>query len=363
MFQRNYSEIPRAGLAGLLLLWLAAPARAADHAAILLYHHFGSDTPPSTSVTLAQFDRHLDYLADNGYRVWPLTRIVAYLRARRSLPDKVVAITVDDAYVSVWRKAWPRLRARGWPFTVFVATDPVDRNLPAMMSWAQMRKMAASGLVTFANHSRSHDHLIRHHPGETGAQWQARVRADLQHAQSRLQQELHADTQLFAYPYGEYDRALRALVGELGYTAFGQQSGPVSDFADLLALPRYPMAGPYAALDSVREKLQAGPLPVVQARPDDPVLALEDTHPQLTVTLQPGSYRPDTLACYIPGQGRVQPRWLDAAHTRFEVRAPRPLPVGRSRYNCTAQTARGGGWLWYSQPWIRRNPDGSWYQD
>jgi peptidoglycan/xylan/chitin deacetylase (PgdA/CDA1 family) len=363
MFQRNFGLSPRAGLAGLLLLWLVLPARAADHAVILLYHHFGSDTPPSTSVTLEQFDRHLDLLANNGYRVWPLARIADHLRAHRTLPDKVVAITVDDAYVSVWREAWPRLRTRGWPFTVFVATDPVDRNLSAMMSWAQMREMAATGLVTFANHSRTHDHLIRRRPDESRAQWRARVRADLQHAQSRLQQELHAAPRLFAYPYGEYDRALRTLVGDLGYTAFGQQSGPASVYSDLLALPRYPLAEQYADLDAVREKLQAGALPVVRVRPDDPLLAVDDARPRLTVTLQPGGYDPDTLACYISGQGRVQPRWLDAAHTRFEVRAPRPLPAGRSRYNCTAQTASGGGWLWYSQPWIRRNPDGSWYRE
>ena len=32
---------------------------------------------------------------------------------RKPLPDRVVAITVDDAYISVYRAAWPRLHARG----------------------------------------------------------------------------------------------------------------------------------------------------------------------------------------------------------------------------------------------------------
>ena len=346
----------------LLLLMLARPVLAAEHAVVLMYHHFGGDTPPSTSVTLAQFDAHLDYLAENGYRVWPLEKIVSHLLDRQPLPDRVVAISIDDAYTSVYHQAWPRLRARGLPFTVFVATDPVDQGLRAMMSWAQMREMAAAG-VSFANHSRAHEHLVRRRPLENEAQWRQRVRDDLLQAQARLQAKLGQAPKLFAYPYGEYDSALRALVGELGFSAFGQQSGPVSRYADPLALPRYPMAVAFAGLDEVRDKLQSRPLPVLRAAPNDPLLAPGDTRPLLTLTLQPGDYDPDTLSCYISGQGRLTPQWLDAQQTRFTVRAERPLAVGRNRYNCTAQATSGEGWLWFSQPWILRHPDGSWYRE
>jgi peptidoglycan/xylan/chitin deacetylase (PgdA/CDA1 family) len=349
-------------LCRVLVLWWTGTALAAGHAVVLMYHHVGVDTPPSTSVTPDQFDSHLDYLASNGYRVWSLEDIVSHLLEHRDLPDKVVAISFDDAYISVYREAWPRLHARGWPFTVFVATDPVDRGLPAMMSWAQMRELAGHG-VTFANHSRSHDHLIRHLPTEQPAQWRRRVRADLLYAQRRLQQELGRAPMLLAYPYGEYDTELQTLVGALGFDAFGQQSGPVGEYSDRLALPRFPMAVAYADLTEVGDKLQSRPLPVLQAEPHDPLLAPANPRPTLSITLQPGGYQPDTLSCYVSGQGRVQPRWLDKERTRFEVRAKQAVPVGRSRYNCTARATDDAGWLWYSQPWIRRNPDGSWYQE
>lgn len=349
-------------LGAALALMEALPTRAADHAVILQYHHFGAETPPATSVTLPQFDAHLDYLAEHDYRIWPLDRIATHLRDRLPLPERVVAITVDDAYRSVYREAWPRLRKRGWPFTVFVATDAVDAGADAMMSWQQMREMAASG-VTFANHSSSHAHLLRRHPGESAPAWRKRVKSDLQHAQTRLQQELGHAPLLFAYPYGEYDTPLRELVGALGFTAFGQQSGPASGYSDPLALPRFPMAVAFASLDDVAEKLQSLPLPVLRAEPDDPVLPPGTDRPQLRITLQPGSYRTDTLGCYVSGQGRIQPVWLDAKHSRFEVRAAGPLPVGRSRYNCTAQSVAETGWLWYSHLWIRRNADGSWYRE
>ena len=82
---------------------------AADHAVVLQYHHVDSDTPASTSVTPSQFESHLKYLKEGGFTVWPLERIVGGLREGRELPEKCVGITMDDAYTSVYEKAFPLL--------------------------------------------------------------------------------------------------------------------------------------------------------------------------------------------------------------------------------------------------------------
>jgi peptidoglycan/xylan/chitin deacetylase (PgdA/CDA1 family) len=348
------------------LLAIARPVAASDdkaqHAVILQYHHFGSDTPASTSVTLPQFDRHLEYLAENGYRVWPLQQIVERLRSGKPLPDRVVAITIDDAFISVYREAYPRLLAHNWPFTVFVATRPVDSGSSALMNWEQMREMAAHG-VTFGNHSLDHAHLVRRRAGEDESAWRARVRMNILQAQQRLEQELGKVPRWFAYPYGEYDTSLRGVLGELGFTGFGQQSGPAGHGVDFLALPRFAMAVPYASLDEFSTKVKTRPLPVAEAEPLDPLLPVEQSRPVLQVRLLPGDYDAAALVCYVSGQGRVAPVWLDREAMRFEVRAAAPLPVGRSRYNCTAPASQGNGYFWYSHLWIRRHPDGSWYTE
>jgi len=352
----------------LLILLLAvaglqkASADTAQHAVILQYHHFGSDTPASTSVTLEQFDAHLEYLADNGYRVWPLQQVLERLRSGASLPDRVVAITVDDAFISVYREAYPRLLARNWPFTVFVATRPVDEQLSALMSWEQMREMAAHG-VTFANHSLEHAHLIRRRADEDDAAWQARVSSDILQAQQRLEEELGEVPRWFAYPYGEYDASLRALLGTLGFTGFGQQSGPAGHGSDFLALPRFAISVAYASLADFSARVNSRPLPVAEVTPLDPLLPVEQSRPVMRVRLQPGAYDAAALACYVSGQGRVEPVWLEREALQFEVRAAAPLPAGRSRYNCTAPSSRGNGYFWYSHLWIRRLPDGSWYTE
>ncbi len=339
----------------LALLFVLSPVNAARaeerQAVVFMYHHFGVERYPSTNVRLAQFEAHLDYIADNGYQVWPLQKVVRYLREARPFPGRVVAITIDDAYTSVYREAWPRLRARGWPFTVFVATDGVDRGYTALMDWPQMREMAAAG-VTFANHSASHDHLIRRLPGEDQAAWLGRVRADLLRAQQRLQAELGAAPKLFAYPYGEYTTAVADLVAELGFTAFGQQSGPAGLGYDLRALPRFPMSERFAGMAGFESKIASLALPLAAVIPWEPVIGAENP-PRLEVVVGEGPRRLDALACYVSDQGRAPVQWPDRAARRFAVRAEAPLPVGRSRYNCTLPSAQRGRFYWYSHPWFR----------
>lgn len=336
-----------------LIPGFASPAGAADHAVILQYHHFGEDTPPSTSITLKQFDAHLKYLDENGFAVWPLDKIISYLQKEKELPDKCVAITVDDAYVSVYEKAFPRLMKYGWPFTVFVATEGVDRDFKSYMTWGQMREMAKKG-VAFAGHSHTHSYLIHRHEGESKQQWRERVTKDILTSFERIEAEIGSGSRLFAYPYGEYNNELREIVGKLRLVGFGQQSGAVWTGSDFLALPRFPMAAGYADMDEFMTKVNSLPLPVVSAEPDDPELPEDVVRPVLRMKISRGDYKEDTFACYLSGQGKIRLQWIDRDNGVVEVVANKPLPEGRSRYNCTAMNKTQSRYFWYSHLWIRR---------
>ena len=101
-------------------------AIAADSAVILQYHRFGEDAYPSTSVTIEQFEAQIEHLSTGGYTVLPVPEILAALDAGQPLPDRTIGITIDDATRSTFVEGWPRFEAAGFPFTVFVSTDPVD---------------------------------------------------------------------------------------------------------------------------------------------------------------------------------------------------------------------------------------------
>lgn len=337
-------------IATLLLLLPACAAAIESHAVVFMYHRFGEARYPSTSVRIEQFEAHLDWLADNDYTVWPLEHIVRHLESGEPIPDRTVAITVDDAYRSVYEHAFPRMAERGWPFTVFVNTDAVDSKLPDYMTWEQMREMQARG-VRFANHSASHDALWRKQGNESDTQWRERVRRDIERAQRRLQAELGDQTNtgpaLFAYPYGEYTLALAALVQELGYVAFGQHSGAIGMTTDHRALPRFPMAENYAALQDFALKAASLPLPITALEPFEPLV--HENPPRLTVTLGDNAPALKTIRCYLGGT--ALPITVLGEH-RFTVATEQPLPRGRSRYNCTAPDGRGKRYHWFSQPWL-----------
>jgi len=331
-------------------LTASGPAFAADSVVAFLYHRFGEDRFPTTSIRTDQFEAHLDLLRDRGFNVVPLADLLALLTSGKPLPPMAVAITVDDAYLSVYETAWPRLRAAGWPFTVFVSTDPVDRGFADYMTWDQMREMASAG-ATFANHGAAHLHMIRRGGGESEEEWERRVRNDITHAQRRLDYELSAMLAVlpnaFAYPYGEYDTAVAGIVQDLGYAAFGQQSGAIGPLSDRRALPRFAMAEAYASVDDFRTKARSLPLPVASVDPWDPVT---DRIPQITLTLADSDANLGALACYVGGQGRVEVQWAEAGR-RFTVGPGRRLGRGRQRLNCTAP-GPGGRYFWYGHQWI-----------
>ncbi len=319
-----------------------------QHAVAFVYHRFAEDRYPSTSVSLEQFDSHLQYLAREDYSVLPLEEIVARLREGGELPDRSVALTVDDGYRSVYQHAYPRLKRRGWPFTVFVSTDAIDARLSDFMSWEQMREMGAHG-ASFANHSATHAVLHRRGRSTDGPTWRKLVRNDIEKAERRLREELGKAPPLFAYPYGEYDKELAELVKELGFTAFGQQSGAMGAMSDTRALPRFPVAGAYTRLESFKVKAASLPLPVVDLRPWDPVTL--ERRPRIEVRLGQSEARTDKLACFVGGQGKIPVQWLEPGR-RFAVAAREELPRGRNRYNCTAPNRDGSRYFWFSQQWV-----------
>ena len=347
----------------LLLALLSTAARAASSCVVLQYHHIDERTPPSTSVSPGRFAQHLQLIEDLGLQVLPLRQVVSRLRQGRSLPDRCVALSFDDAYESVYRNAWPLLRDRGWPFSVFVPSESIDRKRHPYMSWEQLRELAAAG-VAIENHSHGHSHLIRRRPGEAREQWLRRVSRDLERAQRRIGEEIGIRPRLLAWPYGEYLPEFGPLLERLGLTGFGQQSGPASAFGGFLALPRFPVSGVYSRLDDLPVKLLSLPLPLSRVEPASPLLPAGQLRPRLRLVFPPGL---DTetlhrgLNCFVDGSSEVELVWETTRQLRVQPRFD--LQPGRHRSNCTLPAASPGRFHWYSHPWFLRRADASWYPE
>jgi len=328
----------------------SATAVAENGAVVLVYHHIDADTPPSTSVTPQRFKRQLKHLAAGGFHVLALDEILERLVSGRELPPDTVALTFDDGYESVYTTAFPMLRKRGWPFTVFVTTDYVGGE--GYLDWPQLREMAATD-AGIGNHTRAHPYWVRQHRGEHRDARRRRIRAEIMDAQRVIERQVpDGAVRLLAHPYGEYDPVVESVVRELGFRALGQHSGAIGPGAPMTRLPRFPVATGYDDMDQFQRRVRARRLPARILAPKSPVLDRGVDRPRLHLRLSGGDYARQRLACYASGQGRIALEWRGAQE--LVARARQPLGPGRSKYNCTAPATDGSGdYYWLSQLWIR----------
>jgi peptidoglycan/xylan/chitin deacetylase (PgdA/CDA1 family) len=141
---------------------------------------------------------------------------------RGSLPcgKPNVAITFDDAYVSVAEHALPELFARGFHSTIFVPvgvlgsrpTWPVEHgSLDAdetVMSEDQIT-LLPSALVTLGSHTATHPRLSRIDG--------RRAQEEIEGSRLKLQALTAQQVRLLAFPYGDHDVSTIELCRTAGY--------------------------------------------------------------------------------------------------------------------------------------------------
>ncbi len=129
---------------------------------VLIYHRVGGESVDERDLAAGDFAAQLNALDPD--RVIPLDTAADRLVVGDSAPS--VVLTFDDGFADVHANAWPLLRAKGLPFTIYVSTDYVGGTMRwdgstatvagAGLSWDQLGEMADSGLCTIGNHTASH---------------------------------------------------------------------------------------------------------------------------------------------------------------------------------------------------------------
>ena len=207
---------------------------------ILLYHRVvddGAAALPEASITCGAFAAQLDYLARH-HEVVPLEALLEGRGNRRNL----VAITFDDAFEDNLRNAWPLLRERGMPATVFAVSDYVggERRFPwapdeRILTADELRTLDREGMRVEA-HTASHARLSELD--------RAGAADEMRRCKDALAETLGREVSLLAYPYGErtdFNATTQEVARECGFTAaLAAYRGVVNGATDLFAVPRIP---------------------------------------------------------------------------------------------------------------------------
>mgnify|MGYP001440123041 FL=1 len=323
------------------------------NAAILLYHHVSSSTPASTSISPEAFKSHMEYL-DAHHTVVSLQDVVSAIQHNTTLPENAVAITFDDGYANILDNAHPILADLGFPYTVFINPDEIGVG-PKQLTWEQVIAMHNDGVV-FANHTLDHLHMLNGEQAMGERAWLEKVWQNVESAEKKIEDKLDISLKYLAYPFGEYNTALANKLKAEGYIGFGQHSGAVGLSSDMQALPRFPAAGPYANLATLKTKLNSLAMPVTQSSHKDPRMTTRNLSSPISLTIDSDDVRLTQVNCFFGGD----PIETSLEENVLTFTLDETLPIGRSRVNCTAPSnAQSGRYYWYSTPFFVADENGN----
>ena len=327
---------------------LLANSKVENHAIILQYHRFGEARYPSTNISMELFAKQMAYLYKNNYNVLPLSKVVNAIINKEQLPPKTVVITIDDAYKSVYTKAYSLMKKYNFPSTIFVNSLPIIHHSKRYMTWADMKDMGKNG-AEFANHTYSHQYLVRMDV-DTPENYKKDVTKEIIKCEDKLEKELGSylctSPKMLAYPFGEFDVRLMKLIEKLGYIGIAQNSGPVSVNSNLLALSRFPMSGNFGKMKSFILKLNTIPLAVKSTLTNATIVNKLNNPPIFSMTLDK-HYK--DLQCFTSNGKKIDMRWLSKKEIQMQSNVALKYP--RDHYTCTSMASKGK-WYWYSHMWV-----------
>lgn len=214
-FQNNqvlYAEVPPTATSDASAL---ATSTVKTLVPILVYHivrpAYPTDSRAVTALahTPQVFDAEMKYLGDAGYHITTFAALESYLRADTPLPANPIIISFDDGWSDQFTYAFPILEKYHYTATFFVFTNPIGHH--GFLSWDNLRTMLKAGMI-IGDHTRSHPFLTKITDPE-------KLWNEIDGSKLFLEKNLGITVNEFAYPFGQYNPAIIALVEKAGYRA------------------------------------------------------------------------------------------------------------------------------------------------
>ena len=189
-----------------------------------------------------EFQSHIDYLYESGAYFTTPEELESF-KQRGNFPDKCVLICFDDADVSVYENAFPILKEKNIPFTLFVIAGQAgnkDFNNLEISSWEQLRIMKDSGLAHFGSHTYDMHYLEDDQAGFLEEGMYGEFRIDIEKSRKVIKEELGVEVTSLAYPFGETSDVVADSVREAGFnSAFILSPHPVDSASNAYYQCRY----------------------------------------------------------------------------------------------------------------------------
>jgi len=201
---------------------------------VVMYHSVSDLADPKnrTNVSAAVFERQMRFLKNHHYNVLPLAKVAELIINKKKIPAKTIAITFDDGYKNNYTHAYPILKKYNLPAAIFIILDEVGRPQGDRLDWAEIKEMQASGLITIGSHTLGPEPLINYKSNKA-------LHAQIFDSKRLLEQALGVPVEIFSYPGGMFNAAIRRMVIDAGYK-LAVATNPGKDYPsdDIFAIKR-----------------------------------------------------------------------------------------------------------------------------
>jgi peptidoglycan/xylan/chitin deacetylase (PgdA/CDA1 family) len=180
---------------------------------VITYHKLSKNKADATTVRESDFEEQMRYLRENGYRVLTMDEFFDFLDFNRIIPPKSVVITIDEDWHSTYDIAFPILKKYGYPATLFLYTD-IIRDKSA--DWNRITEMSRNG-IDVQCHTKTHRNLDKRNSVESFREYFESVKKELAESAEIIRKHLMKEVKYLAYPYGDTNSLVIALLKKLGY--------------------------------------------------------------------------------------------------------------------------------------------------
>ena len=300
-----------------------------------MYHRFDENKYPSTNIKVDDFKKQLEIIQkENIDFINPNNFEQSLISAKKK---RKILLTIDDAYLSFYKNAWPILKKRKIPFILFVSTREVGSF--NYMNWDQIKELYEEEFVEIGNHSHSHEYLIDETPTV--------IKNDLLKSKEILKKKLGANTKFFSYPFGEYSLDFKKLIKVLNFKyAFGQHSGVIDETKDFFALPRFPINEKYGDLKRFNTLIKTLPFKYEYILPAEKYLISSKNPPEVELKFFKNIKNIEKINCYSNDGGIWKASKVNFINKQtIEINLLEKFVDERGRINCSLRVA-GGFWRW-----------------
>lgn len=205
------------------------------NAHIFVYHRFADERYKSANTTLKELTRQFEYFKSNNYEVVPLSKILDKLEKKESIPEKWIALTIDDAYKSFYDHGLEVFKKYNYPFSLYVYVKATEKHYGDYMSWEQIKESAKYGEIGL--HSYSHPRLQNLSKKE--------IVEDTQKAFDIFVKNTNITPATYAYPYGEFNEEVtNTIKTNFNFRAIlNQNTGSVNQKTNIYDIPRIALVG------------------------------------------------------------------------------------------------------------------------